>query len=145
MRTTTLKKMLWILFAAMFVCATSVTAYAEFDTTFDEGYSPQYVELVSVISTLSIDKSGIATCRGDVTTDHIGSSVTIKMELQQKQPSAWKTIKSWSKTDKCPFSLERSYAVTKGYDYQLCITATVYDNAGNKIEQGTSYSSIEHY
>lgn len=142
---TTLKKVLCIFWGAMLVCATSVIAYEGFDTKCDEECSPWYVELKSIVTTLSIDNSGIATCYCDVTTRHIGSSVTIKMELQQKQPSGWETIKSWSKTDECPFSLERSYAVTKGYDYQLCVTATVYDNTGNKIEQGTSYSSIEHY
>ena len=145
MKKATLKSTLCILLSVMTFCATSVSAYAEPGTNIEQEISPQYVELSVVQARLSIDEGGTATCKSEVTTRHAEITVKIQMELQQKQSSGWKTIKTWNKTDTSPCSLEKEYALKKGYDYQVYATVNVYDENGNKIEQGAGYSKIVHY
>lgn len=144
MKTSRFKQTLCIIFSMMVICVTPVAAYAETDTGFLEEISPQYVEINMFNVSLSID-SGIATCSCDINLYHANGSVTVKMELQQKQSSSWKPIKTWYVTGTSPFSAEKTYAVKKGYDYRVYVIATVFDKSGNQIEQGTQYSNIKHY
>ena len=139
------KQALCILFGTMLICTAQVAACTEDSTEYSEEVSPQYVEIVSVLASLSIDESGLATCHCTSSTDPVDRTITLKMELQQKQSSAWKTIKTWSVTGISPRSLTKTYAVKKGYDYQVSATVTVFDGNGNQIEQGTQYSDIKHY
>lgn len=145
MKTSTFKQVLCIIFGTMLICATPVTAYMEADTEYWEELSPQYVEINTFDVSLSIDAAGTATCNCDINLYHAKGNITVKMELQQKQSSAWKSIKTWNVTDTNPCSAEKAYAVKKGYDYRVYVTATVYDGNGNQIEQGTQYSNIKHY
>lgn len=145
MKKATLKKALCILLSVMTFCATSVNAYAEPSTSVDQEVSPRYVEVSLVQASLTIDENGTATCVCDVATHRPGRTIKIQMELQQKQSSGWETIKTWNNTDTSPCSLEKEYALKKGYDYQVHVTADVYDENGNKIEQGSGYSKIVHY
>ena len=141
MKTSTFKQALCIIFGMMLICATPVAAYTETDTEYLEEISLQYVEINTFDVSLSIDAVGTATCNCDINLYHIKGSITVKMELQQKQSS----IKTWNVTDTNPFSAEKTYAVKKGYDYRLYVTATVYDGNGNQIEKGIQYSDIKHY
>lgn len=145
MKTSTFKQALGIIFGMMLICATPVAAYTETDTEYLEEISPQYVEINTFDVSLSIDAVGTATCNCDINLYHAKGSITVKMELQQKQSSAWKSIKTWYVTDTNPCSAEKTYAVNKGYDYRVYVTATIYDGNGNQIEQGTQYSDIKHY
>ena len=145
MKTATLQKTLCILLITVLLCATSANAYTEVDSDFEEEFTPQYIELTFSESELSIDNTGNANCRSNVTTVHSENTIQIQMELQQKQSSAWKSIKTWYVTDTNPCSVEKTYVVKKGYDYRVYVTATVYDRNGNQIEQGTQYSNIKHY
>lgn len=145
MKTTTFKKSICILLSTVLFCTISVNAYAISDTSPDSGISPRYVELSVIQSSLSISDKGTASCSCDVSTRQPGSSVKIQMMLQQKQTSTWKTIKTWNKADTSPCSLVKEYAVKKGYDYQLYVEVTVYDENGKEIEQATGYSKIVHY
>lgn len=139
------KQALCILFGTMLICTAQVAAYTETGTEYSEEVSPQYVEIVSVLASLSIDESGLATCHCTSSADPVGRTITLKMELQQKQSSTWKTIKTWSVTGTSPRSLTKTYAVKEGYDYRVSATVTVFDGNGNQIEQGTQYSNIKHY
>lgn len=139
------KQALCILLGTMLICTAQVAAYTETGTEYSEEVSPQYMEIASVLASLSIDESGLATCHCTSSTDPVDRTITLKMELQQKQSSAWKTIKTWSVTGISPRSLTKTYAVKKGYDYQVSATVTVFDGNGNQIEQGTQYSDIKHY
>lgn len=56
------KQALCILFGTMLICTAQVAAYTEDSTEYSEEVSPQYVEIVSVLASLSIDESGLATC-----------------------------------------------------------------------------------
>lgn len=147
MRNVRLKKALCTLLSIMLTCMAPATTYAHagFDVKAETECSPRYIELGSIVTTLSIDNRGTSTCSSKVTTHHPRTSITIKMELQQKQSSTWNTIQTWTKADTTPSFFEKRYVVKSGYDYRLRVTATVYDESGNMIEQGTKCSTIVHF
>ena len=65
------KQALCILFGTMLICTAQVAAYTEDSTEYSEEVSPQYVEIVSVLASLSIDESGLATCHCTSSTDPV--------------------------------------------------------------------------
>lgn len=63
------------------------------------------------------------------------------VRLQQKLDSGWYTVKSWSDTGTCTAGASGSYAVARGYDYRVTVSAYVYDDNGNIVETGSSSDS----
>lgn len=53
------KQALCILFGTMLICTAQVAAYTEDSTEYSEEVSPQYVEIVSVLASLSIDEDSL--------------------------------------------------------------------------------------
>ena len=91
-------------------------------------------------ASLDISSSGCASCYGRVT-PYSGYKVTLEVELQRDG----KTIKSWSDTNKDTFSIDEIYYVTPGHDYQVVVTATVYNSSGRIVETPTTDSAVVSY
>lgn len=101
---------------------------------------PRWTYLNSVYAYLDINWLGVATCEGAAV---IRSSMEVKtvVRLQQKLDSGWYTVKSWSDTGTCTAGASGSYAVARGYDYRVTVSAYVYDDNGNIVETGSSSDS----
>lgn len=106
-----------------------------------EPISPRYAYLSRLKAILSIDDNGYAACVGNADAN-LGYTCDATLELQQKNGSAWETIKEWSSSGRTN-SFDESWYVKSGYDYRLKITAEVYDLAGKLVESAAAYSGIE--
>lgn len=101
---------------------------------------PRFAGIASLAASLDISSSGCASCYGRVT-PYSGYKVTLKVALQRDG----KTIKSWSDTDNETFSIDEIYYVTPGHDYQVVVTATVYNSSGKIVETPTADSAVVSY
>lgn len=101
---------------------------------------PRFTGIASLAASLDISSSGCASCYGRVT-PYSGYKVTLEVELQRDG----KTIKSWSDTNKDTFSIDEIYYVTPGHDYQVVVTATVYNSSGRIVETPTTDSAVVSY
>lgn len=70
------------------------------------------------------------------------ADISITAELQRLDRD-WKTIKTYKASESSAklCSIDKSYAVTRGYDYRLKVTVSVTD--GNKTETDTQYGLVE--
>ena len=68
----------------------NVTAVAELKVI------PKYVNTSAVTANLSISSKGVASCSGKVTPSTGSFNSTISVNLQQKNGSNWKTLKTWT-------------------------------------------------
>lgn len=132
---------LFVFFVAVFsLCTMNARAVDIPDT--DTGIDPQYIMITLLDAKLDINNSGRATCSTKVTTAApSGYSVTLTCELSKDGT----VIKSWTTTGARSASLNKSWYVTSGSDYQVIASATVYDSAGNYVDSGTAYSSVVPY
>lgn len=70
------------------------------------------------------------------------ADISMKAELQREEKGTWKTIKTFSNSERnvTRCSIDKSYAVTKDYNYRVKTIAIV--NNGNNTEEITRYSSV---
>lgn len=71
-----------------------------------------------------------------------GYEAYVLVELQQKNGSSWKTIKTFTDQGGSYAMVSRYYAVMSGYDYRLKLTHKAYDSNGNLIETIIKYSPV---
>ena len=108
--------------------------------TNDNTVQPRWSYLNAVYAYLDINWLGVATCEGSAVVR--GSyDVEVIVRLQQKLDSGWYTVKSWSDTGTGGAGASGSYAVARGYDYRVTVSAYVYDDNGNIVETGSSSDS----
>ena len=100
----------------------------------DPGVVPYYTVISSLDGTLEISRSGRASCRASV--DVSSLSYLCKDGT---------VIKSWTASGKGSVSLDKSWYVTSGSDYQVVASATVYNSTGNYVDSGTAYSDVVSY
>jgi len=139
--------MLSIILTVVFILSFASLASAMNNSTevFSEDLmqSEKYVVAYDVRSQLSIS-NGIATCRYAVDPSP-GYTATIRADLQRSSGSSWSTIKSWSEAKASRHDKTRTYVVTKGYNYRLCISATVYDSKNKVVETISAISNTVRY
>lgn len=70
-----------------------------------------------------------------------GYSVDLKMKLQRDG----RTIKTWTDSGSKGFDILKTYYVTPGHDYQVVVTATVYNSSGKIVETPSAYSNEVSY
>lgn len=70
------------------------------------------------------------------------ADISMTAELQRLDRD-WKTIKTYKVSESSAklCSIDKSYAVTRGYDYRLKVTVSVTD--GNQTETDTQYGLVE--
>lgn len=70
------------------------------------------------------------------------ADISMTAELQRLDRD-WKTIKTYKASESSAklCSIDKSYAVTRGYDYRLKVTVSVTD--GNQTETDTQYGLVE--
>lgn len=70
------------------------------------------------------------------------ANISMTAELQRLERD-WKTIKTYKASESSAklCSIDKSYAVTRGYDYRLKVTVSVTD--GNQTETDTQYGLVE--
>ncbi len=107
----------------------------------DPGVVPYYTVISSLDGTLEISRSGRASCRASVDVSSLSYNVTLTCDLCKDGT----VIKSWTASGKGSVSLDKSWYVTSGSDYQVVASATVYNSTGNYVDSGTAYSDVVSY
>ena len=89
---------------------------------------------------LDISTSGRADCYGYVRT-RTGYSVDFTMELLRDG----RTIKSWSDSGSGIISISEPYYVTPDHDYQVVVSADVYNSQGRLVDTPSTESIVISY
>ena len=101
---------------------------------------PQYTGIASIVASLDINSLGKASCYGSVVI-RSGYNVDLTVELQRDGD----TIKTWTDSGSSDFSIDKSYYVTPDHDYQVVVTAEVYNSRGVLVDDPTVKSVIRSY
>lgn len=102
--------------------------------------TPRYIRVSTLVSRLTISSMGRAVCSGEVTVDP-GYTVELKVELKRDGT----VIETWTDSDTLLVSVEGIYYVTRGHEYVVTTTATVYDANGNIVEAPSKDSPVKSY
>lgn len=96
-----------------------------------------YTYIDSISSTLTFDDFwGVANCSGTV--DSLDDSLMeIEVTLQINGDNGWEDLKTWTSTGTYCVNAGGSWAVARGEQYRLYVTAYVYNEAGRIVESGT--------
>lgn len=130
-----------ILSVALVLCIMLSVAAPVFASTDDVAIAPLYTYIFTIGGGISINSLGVATCEGFVTSISAGGNGKVTVTLQRYENSAWNSVKSWTVTGKATCtSASNSYAITKGYNYRVYVTGTVYNTSGTALE-AQSYTS----
>ena len=84
---------------------------------------PCYTGIMSLSATLDISSGGQASCYG-----YVSSRSGYSVDLGSKG-----------------FDILKTYYVTPGHDYQVVVTATVYNSSGKIVETPSAYSNEVSY
>lgn len=123
-----------------------ITAFAATPKTSTLTPSPYWSHWVTIAASLDIEKDNWAECgvMADCSSRE-ADNIKVTCELQQLNGS-WKTIKSWTESEKNDTTLlmTKYYAVAKNYSYRLKITAKAYKGT-SLLETVTSYCDYGYY
>jgi len=138
-----MKKVITLLLSIVLVFGViTPTAFATAD---NDIMHPRYSRIYSIVTDLDIDSSGKSTCNCKVRSGTATDTVDLTMELQRLENGNWNTIKTWTSSGTRLAYLAKNWYVLSGYDYQLRITAEVYDSDGNLMETQVDYSKTVSY
>lgn len=101
---------------------------------------PRYTGIYALSADLNVNSSGRADCYGYVKT-RSGYSADLTVELQRDG----RTIKSWSDSGSGTITISESYYVTSGHDYQVVVSANVYNAQGTLLEAPSTASIAVSY
>lgn len=138
-----MKKVITLLLSIVLVFG--VMSPAALAATGDSTVQPLYCRIGTYIIEFDINSSGKSTCYCSVTSDTSTDSVELTMELQRLKDGDWNTIKTWTGSGTWLATLDKTWYVTSGYEYQLKITAEVYDSSGSLRETQVEYSCSVDY
>lgn len=102
--------------------------------------SPRYVGIYQLHANLNISSSGRANCYGYVAIQD-DYSVDLTVELQRDG----RTIKSWSDSGSDTISISEPYYVTPDHDYQVVVSADVYNSQGRLVDTPSTESIVISY
>ena len=102
--------------------------------------SPRYVGIYQLHANLNISSSGRANCYGYVAIQD-DYSVDLTVELQRDG----RTIKSWSDSGSDTISISEPYYVTPDHDYQVVVSADVYNSQGRVVDTPSTESIVISY
>ena len=102
--------------------------------------SPRYTGITTLTADINISSSGRADCFGYVRTRD-GYSADLTVELQRDG----RTIKSWSDSGSGTISISEPYYVTPNHDYQVVVSADVYNSQEKLVETPSTESLVVSY
>lgn len=125
------KRMVCLLLAVMLLSVNVLPICAAGEETM---VMPRWTSVSMIVSDMTVSSLGVATI--DVSGKaHVGSGVDrteVIVDLQRYENNAWKTIKTFKGESNSRFAdVYDTYAIYKGYSYQLYITVNVYK--GSKL------------
>ena len=132
------------LLIAVFLSIIPVHA-ADLDPYDPEPDVPEYIDLVTIYSQLTISSSGLATCvAGGRTnkTDTLYLTITL---YRQNGTGVWTATNTWNTSGYRTISAIKSAYVLHGYNYRVQATIAVYNSSGNFVESVSKWSSIVFY
>lgn len=138
-----MKKVITLLLSIVLVFG--VMAPAALAVSDDGSVQPRYFRIDTYTVDFDIDNSGKSSCYCKVMSGTSTDTVDLTMELQRYEDGDWETKKTWTGSGTCIASLNKNWYVTSGYDYQLRITAKVYDSTGRLRETQVEYSYSVYY
>lgn len=110
----------------------------------DDTAEPQYNQIYSVKSALSIDSAqGIATCAG-VISAKTGYAVRLYIRLQMYKDGDWQLVHSWMASGTAYLSLVKDCAIVSGYQYRTYVIGYVYDADGNLLESASAIHTVNY-
>ena len=127
----------------VFCVLLSVVILASGFTAFAADISPRYDATSRITANLSINSSGLASCRGTIALRDLSYTATLTLHLQRYQGGSWTDVYSWSTSD--AVTLSKSRYVVSGYSYRVVTSATVYSASGAYIESPSATSSTVYY
>lgn len=101
---------------------------------------PRYTGITQLYVDLEINSAGKASCYTRVTPKS-GYSVDLTMKLLRDGSA----IKTWSASGEGIFSMDKVYYVTPGHDYQVTVSADVWNSSGKLVETPTIQSDVHAY
>ena len=133
-----------ILVALVFIC--TLVPMASAIAPQENQIQPRYVTISSFTASISISKSGYATCYSKVRLGDSGVSADLTMELQcSTDGKNWNTIMTWAASGSGTVSLNKLRLVSSGYTYRVYATAKVYSSLGKLIEDESIPSLTQYY
>jgi len=125
--------------AMIFSIIPAQTAFG-YDLIDSKNPSPYLEHIFNITADLSIS-NGVASLSGNVTAQSGTSSIKVDATLYRIEKNGSKTaVKTWSNNNSGSNVLNwsSSYAVAKGYDYQLTFTSTVVRNGSSETASKNS-------
>lgn len=142
-----MKKKIIILFLVMLTVSASTVPVLANSSELSKGeslISPMFTYIFRAEAELYINSSGKATVETYVTGNSEVTSAKATIRLQQYKSGSWTTIKTWNESSSSRIlNFSSIYYVTKGYNYRVQSTVTVY--SGQKSEITTLTSSSQSY
>jgi hypothetical protein len=105
---------------------------------------PRFARINIFAVDLTISSNGYADCYSRVSLTYSSDTVTLTMELQKQNGSAWNKVNSWNTSGSGTVSLGKGCYVNSG-TYRVKATAQVYNSSGSLIETATAYSITVNY
>ncbi len=140
-----MKKIVRLIVLLSILLALDSQAFAYTQDLADAEVSPMYIHLMTLSSSLDIDKLGIATCTAKLVQNLGDGSSELIMNLQKlNSDNTWSSVHTWTKTGLKTCSDSQYKLVSKG-TYRLFVTGKIYDSDGKFVEAGTIYSINKTY
>ena len=126
-----LKSKILLMMAMVITILFSITAFAE------NGIMPRWDYLIMLSADMDVTSYNAATVYAEVDSDSRDvDTLKVTVNLQQFD-GGWRNYKTWTETINNNFaSIEKNAAITKGYSYQIEVTAKAYKN-GKFLESAT--------
>lgn len=133
-----LKRILILLFLVS--CSVSMVAPA-----FATGIQPFYIAVRRAEAKLNVSTNGQATCNIYVQTAQFSQYIEVNSELYRIGDNTETRVGFWSTGKEYMVSESKTYAVQKGYTYQLRSYVIVKNSSGGIIESFWRYSDVVYY
>ena len=102
--------------------------------------SPRYIGIYQLNAEVTVSSSGRAECHGYVAVrDDYSADLTVELQRDGR------TIKSWNDSGSGSISVFEPYYVTPGHDYQVVVSADVYNSQGRLVETLIKGSNVVSY
>lgn len=106
---------------------------------------PRYIGIARLTPELIISSSGRSNCTATVKLERgYTADVTMKLEYSIDKDT-WYQETSWSASGSGIIDINKTYFVSSGYYYRVAVTANVYNNNGQLVENPTKYSPTVKY
>lgn len=127
----------------LLMCLLASVSYAQASIAYT-----MYVSIDEFWVNLSINGSGIAECEAYLSTSISGCTPSLTVTLKKSSNGlSWTSVKSWTATGTYLLgaSVDKTIAVSSGYQYKLFATARIFNSEGMVIETAYKNSAAVVY